>query len=682
MNVNLQLFNVDFKKYETMIKRIAGILLTVATITLNAQTKNDKPFLIIDKQDTVTKNEFVRIYKKNNNVNTADNKSVDDYLDLFINFRLKVKEAKDLGYDTSASFKRELNVYRRQLALPYFVDSAKLEFLLKEAYNRMKNDVKVSQIMVLMPKNPTPEDTLKAYKKIWRAYNELKKGKKFEEVARKFSESKYTASKGGDMGWFNIFRYPYPFETMAYTMPEGKFSKPFRTPTAYHIIMVTGKRPNKGRVQVAHILISVPMFSDSDKVIKAKAKADSIYQLLQNGADFAKLAKKLSDDRGTAYNGGLLNWFGTGDMVEPFEKAAFSLKNIGDISKPIRTPIGFHILKLINVDPIKSYQEMRPGLLTQLKKNDRYQLVTQAKIDQLKKEYNFSYNKKALAEFYKAAGDSISLGIPNTKALKKLNKTLFTLDGKNFSQQEFANYLIENSKKKRFRREEKKEKMPVKYYIKKEFDKFVNDFIKKYEMQKLPQKDQNFKFVLKEYHDGILLFNIMDDKVWKKAVKDSTGLKEFYEKNKNNYLYPVRYKVVKFVTTNEKIQNKLIKLLQKQSKTSYTPEEIADKINSKTKDAVRIEYQDIVPQGKNTEVDKALKQANGKIPFIYKNGNNTIFIQEKLEPSPKPFSEVKGLVVSDYQNYLEQQWIKELRKKHKVEINKEVLNEIKQEIKK
>ncbi len=666
-----------------MIRKIAGLVLLLIAYASTAQQKQDKPFIIIDGKDTITKNEFIRIYKKNNSISSENSKSVEDYLDLFVNFRLKVKEAEDQGYDTTQSFKREYNVYKNQLVKPYLVDSIKLEELLKEAYNRMKTDVRASQIMVLMPKDPTPEDTLKAYKKIWKAYNELKKGKDFAEVAKKFSESKFTAARGGDMGWFNVLRYPYKFESVAYNTPLGKFSKPFRTRSAYHIVKVTGRRPNRGRVQVAHILVAVPLYSNDKTVEKAKAKIDSIYNLLQNGADFAELAKKLSDDKGSAYQGGLLNWFGTGDMVEPFEKAAFSLKNVGDISKPVRTPIGFHILKLINVAPIKSYEEMKPGLLTQLKKSDRYQLITKSKIEKLKKEYNFSYYKKALAAFYKAAGDSIMYGKPDKVKLAKLNKTLFTLDGKEFSQQEFAKYLIEKSKKHSLRRkeEENEKKIPVKFYINEEFNKFADNFVRNYEINKLPQKDTEYKFVLKEYHDGILLFDIMDDMVWKKAVKDTAGLKKFYEEHKNNYLYPVRYEVAKFKVNNKKAEKKLLKLITKNTKTDYTPEELADKINTKYKNAVSIEYQGLFEKGKKTEIDEALTKSNGKIPYVYQpKENEIVYLKNKVAPTPKPLKEVKGLVVSDYQNYLEAQWIKELKKKHKVFIDKNVLNEIKKEL--
>ena len=679
MSVNLQLF---CKRNIGMIKlfvRVAALFLVF--LSVNAQTKNDKPFIVIDSEDTITKNEFIRIYLKNNNVKEYDDKNLNDYLKLFTEFRLKVKEAKDLGYDTASNFKKELNIYVKQLATPYLIDSTKLNELLKEAHERMKTDVRVKQIMVLIPKNPTPEDTLKAFNKIWQAYKELKKGKKFEDIAKKYSENKFSASKGGDMGWFNVFRYPYKFETMAYTLPENKFSKPFRTPNAYHIVMVTDKRPNKGRVQVAHILFSVSLYADKDEIAKAKAKADSVYKLLLNGADFAELAKKLSDDRSSAYKGGLLNWFGTGDMVEPFEKAAFSIEKIGDITKPVRTPIGFHIMKLINIDPVKSYKEMESKLLTQIKKNDRYKLAKLAKINQLKKEYNFSYNKKALAEFYEAVGDSLIFGKANTQELKKLNKTLFSLDNKNFSQQEFANYLIKKYNKKATNKTNKKNsKAYNKFTIDKDFKEFINDFIQKYEIKKLPQKDENFKFVLKEYHDGILLFNLMNDKVWHKAIKDTNGLKEFYEKNKNNYLYPERYKIAKFNVSNEKAKKMLIKLLKKQSKTEYTPEEIADKVNSKYKNSVKIELQKILPFGENSEIDKAIAKANNKFPFIYNDNTNIIFIQKKLEPSPKPLSEVRGLVVSDYQNYLERVWVAELKKKHKVKINQNVLEEIKQQL--
>ncbi len=653
------------------------LLLTITSFAQTAKKIGDKPFIIIDGKDTITKNAFIRLYKKNNSL--GQDNSIDDYLKLYENFCLKVEEAKSLGYDTTKSFKREFSVYKKQLVAPYLIDSAKLEALLKEAYERMKKDVRVSQIMVMLPKNPTPSDTLKAYRKIMKAYKELKNGKDFAEVAKKFSEHKYSANKGGDMGWFNVFRYPYEFETVAYNTPQGKISHPFRTRVAYHIIKKTGERPNKGKVQVAHILVALNLYSTDKEKKAAKAKIDSIYNLLQHGADFAELAKKLSDDRGSAYRGGLLDWFGTGDMVEPFENAAFSLKNIGDISKPVRTPVGYHILKLMNIKPIKSYEEMKPELLVQLKRNDRYNLVKKSFINKLKKEYNFSYNKKALADFYRNITDSIVFGKINKDKLKKLNKTLFTLDGKSYSQQEFADYLLKKYSKRKPKPNSKIKLMPVKYLINRDFNNFVDDFIRNYEITKLPYKYPEYKYILDEYYDGILLFDIMDDMVWKKAVKDTVGLKKYYESNKQKYLYPIRYDATKFTATNKKSLKKLIKILKKQQKLDYTPDEIVDKIGG---DNVKIEWSGLYEKNKNKEVDDAVSQAKGKYPYwILKGDSVIVYIAKEVAPSPKPLKEIKGIVVSDYQTYLEQQWLKKLSKKHKLEVKQDVLNEIKKEIK-
>ena len=661
------------------------ILLVVVLIpflvygNLQAQNNSNKILLSIDNEK-ISKDEFVRIYKKNNSPDSDDAKSIEDYLDLFINFKLKVHDAEQQGLDTLTSFKKELASYEKQLVKPYLTDSTIDNQLMKEAYERMHYDIRAAHILILVAANATPKDTLIAYNKAWKIYKELKSGNDFGELAKKYSEDKQTASKGGDLGYFTVFQMVYPFETVAYNTPVGEISKPVKTRFGYHIIKVLDKRPNKGRVKVAHIMVTFPMNANKKEVEKAKAKIDSIYHLLQVGNDFADLAKKYSADKASAKKGGQLNWFGTGQMVPIFEQAAFSIEKIGDYTKPIQTSFGWHIIKLIDKEPIKSYDEVKYEIKNKVSKDTRAQKSRKAVIAKLKKEYNFSYNKRALSDFYKVVDDSIFFGKWNPKQAEKLNKTLFTIDGKAFSQQEYVAHLA--NQKRRLKKE------PIVNYINTDFNEFVNQKIIDYEVSKLPEKYPEFKALIKEYHDGILLFNLMDKKVWSKAIKDTTGLKAFYEKTKNKYLWDNRVEAIIYKTKNNKIAKKLEKLLKTSQKKNLSDEAILKNINKKDSLAVTIvEEKNIYKKDENqiiNSIDESyhlFEDGKNKLPMVIVKNDTVVEITRFLPPSPKPLKEVRGLVVAEYQSALEKEWIKQLKEKYKVAINQSVLNEIKQELK-
>ncbi len=661
-----------------MKKLIFGSLFSLLILGNLLSQQNNKTLMTIGNEK-ISKNEFLRIYQKNNTLDSEEPKSVDDYMKLFINFKLKVHDAEMQGLDTSIAFKKELESYKKQLVKPYLTDSSVDNNLMKEAYDRMHYDIHAAHILILVAANATPKDTLIAYNKAWKIYKELKAGKNFAEEAKRYSEDKQTGPKGGDLGYFTVFQMVYPFECVAYNTPVGEFSKPVRTRFGYHIIKVLDKRPNKGRVKVAHIMITYPKGASQKQIDQAKAKIDSVYQLLQQGNDFADLAKKYSDDKGSARKGGELNWFGTGQMIPAFEEAAFSIKNKGDYTKPIQTSFGWHIIKLIDREPIKNFDEVKYNIKNKMSKDARAQKSREAVIEKLKKEYNFTYDKRALADFYKVVDDSIFFGKWNPKQAAKLNKTLFTLDGKKYSQQEYVKHLA--GKKRKLQKE------PVKNYINKDFQSFINQFIIDYEITKLPEKYPEFNYLLKEYHDGILLFNLMDKKVWTKAIKDTVGLKAFYEKTKNKYMWGNRISATIFKVKDGKIAKKLEKVLKTREKKNLTDDEVLDIVNKKDSTAATIDVKGIFSKDDNQtlrDIDKThniFESDKNKTPLVIVNGNMVVEITKILSPQPKALKEVRGLVIADYQNALEKKWIAQLKKEYKVTINQSVLNEIKQELK-
>ncbi len=622
----------------------------------------------------ISKQEFIRIYKKNNSNSINKAKSIDEYLQLFENFKLKVVEAENQKLDTNKSFINELKGYRKQLTKPYLTDKAVDQKLIKEAYQRKQNRVRASHILIMVDKNASPKDTLLAYNKAKKIKKRLLAGEDFAKLAKEVSDDPSAKNNGGDLGYFSAFQMVYPFENAVYHLKVGEISDPVRTKYGYHIIKLTDKKPNPGEIKVAHIMIATPPSMKEDDRKKAKEKIFDIFKELKNGADFGELAKKYSDDKGSGRKGGELPWFGTGRMVPEFENAAFNLKNDGDYSQPIQTKFGWHIIKRISIKPLGNFDQIKDELKAKLSKDARANQSRKAVIARLKNEYKFSYDKNALKAFYKVVDNSIFEGKWDKSKAAKLTKTLYTLDNNEHSQQEFAEYLAQNKKT--------RNKTDIKSYINKRFNEFINENIIKYEESRLPEKYPEFKYLLQEYHDGILLFNLTDKMVWTKAVKDTTGLKKYYNEHKNNYLWKQRVDA-SIYTVPAKFNDKARKIALKRAKKNLSKTETLDllkKLDKKGKETFTIE--DKIFQ---KEENKMVDQTNWK-PGI---GNSTIdndkaifvYINKIVEPSPKPFKDCKGLVTADYQNYLEKEWIKSLRKKYPIKINNEVLNQVKKELK-
>ncbi|HLP05661.1 MAG TPA: peptidylprolyl isomerase, partial [Paludibacter sp.] len=315
------------------------------------------PVLMTISGKPVYKSEFEYIYNKNNSNNSLDKKTLDEYVDLFINFKLKVEEAKAQGIDTTSSFVNELAGYRSQLTKPYLTDQQVDEQILKEAYDRMKEDVDVSHILIRIAPNATPADTLKAWSQINDIAKRLKK-EDFAKVAKEVSQDQSAEKNGGHIGWISAFRTIYPFETVAYNTPKGAVSKPVRTAFGYHIIKVHDRRNSLGEILVSHIMRFTSQ-GDSAANVAAKLTIDSIYNRVQAGDDFGTLAKQHSMDKGSSVKNGELPWFGTGRMVPEFETAAFALKNIGEVSAPVRSAYGWHIIKLLDRKGVDTYENVK-----------------------------------------------------------------------------------------------------------------------------------------------------------------------------------------------------------------------------------------------------------------------------------------------------------------------------------
>ncbi|HZK07217.1 MAG TPA: peptidylprolyl isomerase [Bacteroidales bacterium] len=655
---------------------VAAIMVfSIMFLSLNAQNASEKVLLTIGN-DKISSNEFMAIYQKNNvDGEVLDKKSLEEYLELFINFKLKVKEAETLGLDTAASFKNELKGYRDQLAKPYFVDEEVNAHLLQQAYNRKLKDVRVSHILVRADKYATPEDTLAAYNKIVEIRSRIINGENFNEVAAEVSEDPSARDmpaqgfqpprkgNGGDIGYFTVFDMVLPFEEAAFSMKEGEVSQPVRTDFGYHLLMLQSIRPALGSVQVAHLFLKMPDEATPADSANLAVRADSIYKALNAGALWDYMVKELSDDKSSSENGGKLPWFGSNRMVPSFIDGIRSISDTGGISKPVMTSYGWHIIKLVDKKPIRSFEDEKADLKQSLSKDTRSNKSKESIIRRIKQEANYQPNQKALEEFYAVIDSSVYKRKWETDKAAGMNKTLFTLGNQNYNQQEFATYLAKHQSI------NSKETIP--FFVEKAYNEWVDEQAIAYEDERLEEKHPEFKALVKEYRDGILLFDLTDKMVWSKAISDTTGLKNFYENNKENYVWGKRLKATVITSVKNDDADKALELIN----NGMSPEEMKEVlVNDKPLDVMVVNKK--FSKGDNEFVDKVEWKAGTSRVYSGTGNFGFVIVEETVAPENKTLGEARGLITADYQNYLEAQWIKELRGKYPVVVNENVLNDL------
>jgi peptidyl-prolyl cis-trans isomerase SurA len=645
------------------------ILFVVSSLfVLNTFAQQDPVLLEVDGKK-VTKSEFLQIYLKNNPNPKYDKQSLDEYMELFKKFQLKVIEAETLGYDTIPKLKKELEGYRKQLATPYLIDSATNQALVKEAYERTKKEIRASHILLRIEPNALPADTLRVYNRILEIKKRIENGEDFATVAKDKmgSEDPSVVNNAGDLGFFTAFQLVYPFEDVAFKTPIGEVSNPVRTRFGYHLIKVTDIRNARGTIKTAHIMVAVPKGAANEDVESASKKINEIYTELQKGANFEELVKKYSDDPSSNSKGGVLPAFGTGTttrMVPVFEETAFALKNNGDYSTPIRTEYGFHIIKKIEWSDVPSFETVKKELQGKVNKDERSLKTQESFVAKLKKEYHYKNKSAKSLKWFENNLDTSYFDGKWTAEKLKSNKPLFILDGKKFNQKEFAAFLESNQ---RGSRNESYHSIVTNQY-----KKFEKEAILGYEESKLPSKHADFKALLNEYHDGIILYEIMTDKVWNKAMKDTTGLKEFFEKNRDQYVWGKRVNAMVYECSNKDVASEVFKMIQNDTINS---KHVIEKINKDSELNLRVKTNKydvaVTPFLKDQNVVMGVNK-----PYEFEGKIYVIKVSEVLAPGRKELTEAKGAITSDYQNYLEKTWLDELNKKHPIKINETVLYSI------
>jgi peptidyl-prolyl cis-trans isomerase SurA len=620
------------------------------------------PVVFTYGNDTVYKSEFERLLSKNRSQKEAPTEeSVREYLELYENFKMKVKEAKLMQLDTNIAFKTELAGYRKQLANPYLTDKKATEGLMKEAYDHMLTEVNASHILINCGENAKPADTLAAYNKTLELRKRYMKGESFDSLAIKNSDDPSALNNSGNLGWFSAFDMIYPFEKMAYLTPKGEVSMPFRTRYGYHLIKVNDTRPARGEVKVQHIMRSTGANASQETIAEQKIIIDSVYNLLQSGKSFDELVSQFSQDEGSKPNKGVMNWMASNSRFpEEFKNTAFSLGK-DETSKVFSTPFGYHIIKVVDTKPVVSYKDAEESLKTKVGRDSRAESSKASVIQRIKKENNFKEFPANFKAFTAASDSSMFMEGYVIDEKKFTNKPLFSLGNKNYTQKDLVQYIRESH-------DHYEPGQSVYMMITNIYKRYIDEQAFAYEESQLETKYEDFRNLMQEYHDGILLFDLTDKKVWNKAVTDTTGLEKFHAANREKYMWKERVHVLTFNCLDEKTK----KTAMKMAAAGKSVDEIKAKVNKKITGALVVTEQK-AEKGESPAMDK-LYDKKGVVDIPNENGQfKFYYVTGLVAPEPKTLREAKGLVTSDYQGYLEKEWIKELRAKYPVTVNEETV---------
>jgi peptidyl-prolyl cis-trans isomerase SurA len=640
----------------------------------HAQTPAKDPVLMkFSNKSVVTRDEFEKAWMKGNpEWKNADKTAVQEYLELYIKFKRKVIEAEKLGLGDRKEFKDEFEGYRKQLAQPYLVEKNVQDKLIHEAYDRSKEVVHASHILINCAPDAIAGDTLRAYNDAMQIRDSIVKyGKPFEYMAQKYSMDPSAKQNKGDLGYFSAFDMVYPFETVAFNTPVGQVSMPTRSGFGYHIAKVYEKLPNPGKQTIAHIIIRIGPTHSAKDTTQAIAKINEVYKRLQEGGDFAELAATYSDDKLTAQNGGDL---GSGRLIPEMENIKRKLGE-GKYSQPFKTSYGWHIIKVTKVEPLKTFEEAQGDIKNKISKDARSFLSRDVLVARVKRENGYKLNQASVDLFNKAVKDTMMYNKgfwkPDTTAeAKALYKTEMYTIGKGTSLyagklQDYVDFYLKQ--RKGF------DQATVAQVTAKHMEKFVEEEMLKFEEKQLPAKFPEYKALLREYRDGILLFTLTEEKVWRKAVEDTTGLKKYYEANRDSFKVNERVVVTEFSSESRATLEQVEIYLAK----GWSEKQIDSVLNSGAPLNLRVRTQ-TYERGQTPKDADLFGKSAGYHTTISESGKifRIMVVKEYKAAGIAAFDEVKPKVITKYQNYLEREWAKELESKYAVKVNKKVLETV------
>lgn len=655
--------------------KILVLLALMTPALLFAQGWKSKTLITIGDRN-ISAGEFMEVYEKNNvKSDVIDKKSVDDYLDMYINFKLKVIEAENLKMDTMPKFVNEYKNYREQLAKPYFSSEAATEQLIEEAYERMQWDLNASHILVKCDNTAVPADTLKAYNKALELRKRIMNGEDFGKVAVEASDDpsardttvngRFYRGNSGNLGYFTVFDMVYPFETGAYNTKEGQVSMPVRSDFGYHIIKVNSKTPACGTIKAAHIFLVVDEKDPEKTDSVVKVKAYNIYnEIDKDGKNWDAIVKKYSEDKGSAQNGGALSPFRVNQIVPEFITAVKSLQP-SEFSEPVKTSYGYHIVKLISTSGVRDLDAERENITKRVEKDMRAKVSDEVVLKRIMKENKFKEYTKVKDAFIATIDSTLKEGNYVVAEGVDVNKVLFKFAKQKYTIADFIEYIKEHQDKQPF--------LSTGSYAYKLYDEFLKESAFAYEDAHLEEKYPDFRVLVQEYHDGILLFDLMDKEVWKKAEKDTVGLQNYYDEHKNEYMWKDRVKTV-YITINDPSS---VERAEQIANMDLSADSIRSIIKKEELKGVIVKTR-FFQIGDNVDIDETdWKEGVVRvIPSTVDKTTKIVKIIEVRKPEPKTLKEAKGVVISDYQTQLEADWLEALKAKYPVTINEKVLEKV------
>ncbi len=743
---------MNFQKISSI---VVSHLLVIALITgcVASKTNSEQTIVSVDNQP-VSVEEFLYVFEKNNinqNLEQVTEEDIRSYLDLFVNFKLKVREAETLGLDQDETFQKELEGYRQQLAQPYLTEQKFIDSLVQLTYERLKYEVNASHLLITVPESATPEDTLVAYQRIANIADKIKAGADFNQLASQVSEDPSAVKNKGNLGYFSAMQMVFDFEQAAYSMDLGEVSKPIRTRFGYHLIKLHDKRPSQGRIQISHILVRTnPGISSGDSTMAAQ-KAMGVYRLATTpDEDWSKLCRQFSEDLSTRQKGGVLPWIKMGDVanIPAFQSAAFALAEVGAISEPVKTEYGWHIIRLENKQELEPFEELEPRIKSSLSRNSRGDLNRKALVKRLRQENQVVEFGEVLKNITVYANDSLVLG--NWQAPKNIENgadPILTIESKSFSVSDFLNYVASNQPIRLGQTPAQK--------LNSAYGQFVEHNLVEYEKEHLSEKYPEYRMLYQEYREGLLLFQLMEEKVWNKAVEDTTGLSNFFSQNQDRYQWEPRvdaeiysasseevlakvqgfldkgsfqYQKYDFSGSEESLNRAQIRILDQIGRSllqgdqrylvlnypkTASGKQIRDllmthltnyKVHNRVKETewdnpgilayiestsgkdlqehlnqretLALEVQTgRFSRGENDQIDAVAWQP-GRYESQQDDRKVLVHIKQVLPAGNQLLSEVKGLVISDYQEELEKQWVQQLKTKYDVVVNEKAVSNV------
>ncbi|UCS94112.1 peptidylprolyl isomerase [Echinicola marina] len=637
-------------------------------LSQNTPSSEESPYLLKVGNEPIQSAEFLYMLSKNRDFESPEDKlspeEFEENLELFINYKLKVKEAEALGLHESEEFKREFNAFKEDLKKPYLLENSLQEGELRKAYARMQEVVHAKHILLRFPRNASKEDSIAVFRMAQKIKEKAETGENFEELAIAYSQDPSVSTNKGDLGYFTSLQMVYAFEDAVYNLQEGTISDPVLTNFGYHIIKLVDRKPNPGQIKVAHILVRTDA-EDPLSADRSRRKIADIYTELQKeGSTWAEVCQAYSEDKDTKNKEGELPWFGIGSFIKDFEQAAFSLNEIGEISRPISTAYGYHIIKLIDTKPIPSYEEMEESLKSKILRDSRSTLIkSQAQAIQ-KSKYHYQENTENISKTKTLLSDQV-YEINTIKSLLEdkgmMDSTLFIIQSEPRKVSDLISFM-----------ESSGEVVNIKprNFFQPWLNKYIETSLTSTEEDDLIANNEEYRLLIKEYRDGILLFDLMNQMVWQKALLDTIGQEAYFKKHQEEYRWAKRADAL-ILRLN---QSELISPAEKLLKSKPYSEDLNEYITARFIDASPISYK--LQQGTfEYEHHPVLKDVNIQDKNLqklkYEGKTHLVIIGKTYPEMPKTFNETKGKVIQDYQESLNTDLISLLRNNYIIQINED-----------